>query len=84
MELSTVIPQGYKRTDFGIIPEEWGLTTIGEISTVSSGGTPSRKNTALWGGSIPWITTAQIDFNMIVEANEFITQEGLENSAAKL
>lgn len=51
---------------------------------VSSGGTPSRKNPAFWGGEIPWVTTSKVDFNTITDADEFITAEGLKNSAAKL
>ena len=39
---------------------------------------------AYWGGSIPWVTTAQIDFNTVLAANESITELGLKNSAAKL
>jgi len=51
---------------------------------VTSGGTPSRENKSYWGGNIPWITTSLIDFNEIVNAIEFITNEGLKNSSTKL
>ncbi len=37
-----------------------------------------------WNGSIPWVSTTLIDFNIIKETTEFITNEGLENSSAKL
>jgi type I restriction enzyme, S subunit len=82
--ISYQVPKGYQQTEVGIIPEDWEVTSLGDISFVSSGGTPSRTNSAYWDGSIPWITTTQIDFNVIAAAEQLITQDGLKNSAAKL
>lgn len=79
-----MVRQGYKQTDVGTIPEDWELVSINDIGSVSSGGTPSRTNLSYWNGTIPWITTTQIDFNTINDAEQFITKEGLNNSAAKL
>ena len=81
---SAQVPEGYKQTEVGVIPEDWELKTIGDLGSVSSGGTPSRANPLYWGGDIPWITTTQIDFNFITDAEQFITQDGLNNSAAKV
>ncbi|MBP7493496.1 MAG: restriction endonuclease subunit S, partial [Rhodoferax sp.] len=75
---------GYKQTEVGVIPIDWQVKRIGELALVGSGGTPSRKNPAYWGGSIPWVTTSQIDFGSIESADQFISELGLENSAAKL
>ncbi|WP_221411854.1 restriction endonuclease subunit S [Elizabethkingia sp. 2-6] len=63
---------------------EWKTKKLGEVSSVSSGGTPSRANPLYWNGDIPWISTTLIDFNFIEKSEEYITQEGLENSSAKL
>lgn len=62
----------------------WSKSSIGDIAKVTSGGTPSRANKEYWGGDIPWVTTSQIDFDDISNAEEFITDSGLKNSAAKL
>lgn len=62
----------------------WEVKKVGNIASVSSGGTPSRSNPNYWDGDIPWITTSLIDFNKIKTAKEFITDEGLGNSSAKL
>lgn len=75
---------GLKPSDVGYIPGDWEATTIGGIAAVASGSTPSRKVPSYWGGEIPWVTTAQIDFNTVVDASESITDLGLKNSAAKL
>ncbi|RTY87943.1 restriction endonuclease subunit S [Flavobacterium sp. GSN2] len=64
--------------------EEWELKKLGKIAKVSSGGTPSRAQSNYWNGNIPWVSTTLIDFNTILESNEFITNDGLANSSAKL
>jgi type I restriction enzyme S subunit len=63
---------------------EWMETTLGNLATISSGGTPNRQNTAYWNGSIPWVTTSLVNSETIFEAEEHITQLGLQNSSAKL
>ena len=64
--------------------DEWIASTIEEISSVSSGGTPSRSKPEYWNGDIPWISTTLIEYNKIKTANEFITVLGLKNSSTKL
>lgn len=63
---------------------EWSSDSLGSIFKTSSGGTPDRSKMEYWDGNIPWITTSLVDFNIITEADEFITEEGLRNSSAKL
>lgn len=63
---------------------QWEVKSLEEISLVSSGGTPNRNNPSYWNGKIPWITTSQIDFNTINSPEEFITEQGLNNSSAKI
>jgi type I restriction enzyme, S subunit len=63
---------------------EWEVKRLGDLASVSAGGTPSRTNDRYWNGDIPWVTTSEVDFCIINHAEQFITQEGLKNSAAKL
>lgn len=63
---------------------EWEEKKLGEIANISSGGTPNRSNSRYWNGNIGWITTSLINFNVIYKAEEYITDEGLQNSSAKL
>ena len=79
-----LVAEKYKQSEQGLIPWDWEVKELGSISTVSSGGTPNRGIATYWNGNIPWITTSQINFNTIDSANEFITEEGLNNSAAKI
>ena len=63
---------------------EWCVDPLGELFETMTGGTPDRAVKEYWGGTIPWITTSLVDFNVIHTAQEFITEAGLENSTAKL
>jgi type I restriction enzyme S subunit len=82
MEQQT-LPDGYKQTDLGVLPDDWDIKQVGEFASVSSGGTPSRDNKSYWGGNIPWVTTTLIKGQEINTAEQFITVEGLQNSATK-
>lgn len=64
--------------------EGWIVRKLGEIAQVTSGGTPSRTNLRYWNGGIPWVTTSEIDFNIITTVRQSISELGLRNSAAKL
>ena len=78
-----MVAEGYKQTEVGVIPEDWGVQSLGEIAQISAGGTPSRSQQDYWSGSIPWITTTEISGSNITKATQYITKKGLDNSAAK-
>lgn len=63
---------------------EWVKCTIGAVSRVTNGSTPSRKITEYWNGEIPWISSGEVRNNIIGSSNESITQEGYNNSSVKL
>ncbi len=67
-----------------VVSRDWPVVQVGDVASIRSGGTPDRSTAEYWGGSIPWVKTGQIDFNVIEEADEFITQAGLEGSAARM
>ena len=68
-----------------MVPKGWESGVIEDIAQVSSGGTPSRQKDSYWvNGSIPWVTTAEVKFNVITDTEQKITEEGLQNSSAKL
>jgi type I restriction enzyme, S subunit len=57
---------------------------LGEVADVFTGATPSRTRAAYWGGSIPWVTTGDIDFNTIIKAKEHITERAIQETSAKV
>jgi type I restriction enzyme S subunit len=66
------------------VPEGWKKKTIGKCFGTVLGGTPSRKNLAYWAGDVPWINSGEVNKTRIFAATEFITEEGLSKSAAKV
>lgn len=67
------------------VPEGWEIKKIKEISQTGSGGTPlSRKKEYYESGNIPWINSGEVNSSFIIESSKFITQEGLQNSSAKI
>lgn len=58
---------------------------IGDLTTVTSGGTPDRENNLYWDdGDIRWVKTTELQNCTICDTEEKITKLGLENSSAKL
>ncbi len=66
------------------VPSSWEWTTLGQIGTWQSGGTPSRSNKSYYGGNIPWLKTGDLNDGLITEIPENITEEAVANSSAKL
>ena len=61
--------------------EDWEQRKLGDVSESYSGGTPSVGNKSYYGGSIPFIRSAEIN-NESTEL--FLTEEGLTNSSARM
>lgn len=77
--------EAQKDSEIGPVPESWEVAPLGSHLFVGSGGTPSRGNSSFWeSGNIPWVKTTEVKYNTILETEEFITAEGLANSAAKM
>ncbi len=66
------------------LPSAWKVVKLGEIATLTSGGTPSRIKPEYWNGDIPWVKTGEINYGIIKDTEEKITQAGLDNSSAKI
>ena len=65
----------------------WEEVALGEVATITNGGTPKSKIEAYWGGSVPWITPkdmGQLENPFVSTTSRTITMEGLNNSSAKL
>ena len=77
--------EAQKDTEIGPVPVGWEVESIEDHFSVVSGGTPSRRTPAFWAnGTIPWVKTTEIDYCVIQDTEESITQAGLDRSAASL
>ena len=67
------------------IPEGWGVAKVEDIAQTGSGGTPKSTNVSYYSnGEIPWINSGELEQTVITSTSNFITEEGLNNSSAKL
>ena len=67
------------------IPEGWGVSKIEDIAKTGSGGTPKSTNVSYYSnGEIPWINSGELEQTVIISTSNFITEEGLNNSSAKI
>lgn len=57
---------------------------LGDIFEIGSGGTPSKSHPEYYGGDIPWVKTGDLKSEYLYKVEDFITEEGLKNSSAKL
>lgn len=64
---------------------EYPYVAVKDLTDVISGGTPSRDKAEYWeDGTIPWVKTTELQNNIIVNVDEYITEAGLNGSSAKL
>ena len=61
------------------------MVRLGDICEIQSGGTPARSKRDYWeNGTIPWVKISDIKGKHLENTEEFITDEGLKNSSAKV
>ena len=67
------------------IPQGWSSEKIKNIAQTYSGGTPpSTQRDYYMGGNIPWINSGELNSSIITSTSNYITEQGLNNSSAKL
>ncbi|GKR25020.1 restriction endonuclease subunit S [Aeromonas caviae] len=72
-------PKGYKSSELGQIPEDWGINSINKVGSIITGSTPPTAVGCYWDGDIPWITPTDIgDAKNIFESERRITEKGLQ------
>jgi type I restriction enzyme S subunit len=62
----------------------WEKVGLEQISSISSGSTPSRKNEGNFKGNIPWVKTGEVNSRIIFDTEEKISEMALKNSSCKL
>jgi type I restriction enzyme S subunit len=70
--------------DLQEIPGSWEWTSLGYMCDMTSGGTPKRSNDEYWQGDIPWLKSGELNDGVVTEAEERITEKGLEESSTNI
>ena len=80
------VPEGYKETKVGIIPDDWDVKKIGALTSSASGTTPSREKQKIYytDGTHLWVKTTDLNNNFIKDTSEKVTQRALDETACKL
>jgi type I restriction enzyme S subunit len=76
---------GFKRTEVGVIPEEWDEVLLDQVAKRGSGHTPDKKRRQYWNGRIKWISLADspaLDRVYIDDTSAKVTPAGIANSSA--
>jgi len=81
MKTTNNIPQGYKNSPLGIIPQEWEVKKLGDVAESFSGGTPKAGNNEYYDGNIPFIRSGEIHQK---NTALFLSKLGLAESSAKI
>ena len=70
------------------MPAGWTTVKLTDIATIQGGGTPSRTESAYFGGDLPWVTPTDLapigKIHVLGDVAETLTTAGLANSSAKL
>ena len=68
------------------LPAGWRMGTIGEFcKEMKSGGTPSRSHNEYWDKKdYPWLKTGEVQNNVIIDVEEYISEAGFRNSSARM
>lgn len=75
---------GVAKVVFQDLYDQFPVSKIKGIATSTSGGTPKRGNPLFYNGDIPWLKSGELNDSFVNAAEEFITEEGVKNSSAKL
>ena len=87
--LEKMFPQNgssYPEIRFKGFTDPWEQRKVSDLAEKTyGGGTPTTSNEAYWNGDIPWIQSSDVvDGKLLgVEPRKWITQDGLNNSAAQ-
>ncbi|MGA7201663.1 MAG: restriction endonuclease subunit S [Candidatus Cybelea sp.] len=57
----------------------WREATLGEVTDIASGGTPSKQNPRYWDGTIPWISAKDMKVRFLADSEDHITEAGLKS-----
>lgn len=67
-----------------LVPSSWTRRTLGDLGSWTGGATPSKANSAFWGGAIPWVSPKDMKAFVLGGAQDAITDQAVEESAVRI
>jgi type I restriction enzyme S subunit len=86
-EIADLFPDRFEDYELGDIPAGWWVRPFSAMVEIIGGGTPKTSVSEYWGGNIPWFSVMDAPSEsdvFVINTEKRITQEGLENSMARL
>ena len=75
----------YYRDELLALKDNAPMKMLGDVCTVVSGGTPSKKNSDYWNGTIKWLgSTVCKNQKTVDEITDYITEAGVAKSSTKI
>ena len=65
-------------------PKQLPKIELGKLGDWKTGGTPSRSNNEFYNGTIPWLSSGELNSIYCFGSNEMITETAIKESAAKI
>jgi len=72
------------RVDLATQAFDWPVRLMGEVTSITLGGTPSTIVPTFWGGSVRWMASGDVNLRHVWEVEGRITEHGLSSSNATL
>jgi type I restriction enzyme S subunit len=75
------LPEGFKMTEIGLVPETWGVVKTKETGNIITGTTPSTKVTKYYNGPYMFISPGDINGSKyVIQTKKYLSEEGLKVS----
>jgi len=87
IEFESFKNNGFIDSKLGKIPRGWAVKSVHDLADIFLGGTPRREKSRYWNGQIRWAAAkdvANTEGIYVLDTAERITEEGLNNSNAKI
>jgi type I restriction enzyme S subunit len=82
---ASILKAGVEGELVGRDENHWDRATIGDIAQVGSGATPKKGERRYWeGGTVPWVTSGQLNTPFVVEPAAFVTEAALKETSVRL
>lgn len=66
------------------IPEDREWVELRELCSVSSGGTPSRKEKSFWNGNIPWFSLKDLKNDFLTDSIDHVTEQSIQQTSLRI
>jgi type I restriction enzyme S subunit len=78
-ETAKLFPSEFVDSPLGPIPKGWHSAPLGHWVDVLSGGTPSKSQPSLWGGSLKWISPKAMTSIHADECDDYVSEAAVGN-----